>query len=458
MTNASSGSGSGAESGPDPESGPASPSRRTLMAAAGLVGVAALAAEAAHAAGAHAASVAHDRAWPPGRPGVDYQPVTVPNGLKVPFRISGSVKVFHLVVSEFDQDFAAGLTARVWGFNGHGAGAMMEAVEGDRVRIYVTNRLAAPTSVHWHGFILPSGMDGIGGISQRNIPPGATWVYEFPLVQHGTLMFHAHHDEMVQMGLGMTGMFIVHPRKPQRRADRDFAILLHEWKIRPGARRPDPNEMTDFNVFTLNGKVFPATEPMVARRGQRVRIRFGNLATQNHHPIHIHGHSWRITETDGGVIPASAHWPETTVLVPVGTTRTVEFDADYAGDWGLHCHMLHHLMNQMGHGVPNMVGVDTDLVAARTADPLPDAMIMGRTGMAEHGEHVEQGHMPVPANSIPMVGMQGPRGHIGMGGLVTLLKVRDGLTSYVDPGWYDNRDGEARAATPAEIERDGVEL
>lgn len=256
------------------------------MAAAG-VGLAASAAAAgagpAHGATAgmarqaHAVSVPHGKAYPPGRPGVDYQPVTAPNATKIPFVIRDGVKIFHLRAHEFDQTFVDGLVARVWGFNGVGAGAVIEAVEGDRIRIYVTNALGAPTAVHWHGVILPSGMDGVGGLTQPNIPPGETWVYEFTLVQHGTLMFHAHHDEMTQMALGLTGLFIVHPRRPARPVDRDFALLLHEWKIRPGARRPDPTEMTDFNVFTLNGKAYPAADPLVARRGQRVRIRFGNL-------------------------------------------------------------------------------------------------------------------------------------------------------------------------------------
>ena len=432
--------------------------RRGVMIAAGLTaGAAALATNAAQAAPAHATSAPHGQSYPPGRPGIDYQPVIAPNGVKIPFTVSDGVKIFHLTLGEYDHTFAKGLVARVWGFNQAAASAIMEAVEGDRIRVYVTNGLGGPTAVHWHGFILPSGMDGVGGLTQESIPPGETWVYEFPLVQHGTLMFHAHHDEMVQMGLGLTGMFVIHPRRPRARADRDFALLLHEWKIRPGAGRPDPNEMTDLNVFTLNGKVFPATDPLVVRQGQKVRIRFANLSMQNHHPMHIHGHAWRVTETDGGVIPEAGRWPETTVLVPVGSTRTVEFDANYEGDWGMHCHMLHHLMNQMGHGAQNMVGVDTNALQALTQDVVPDAMIMGQHGMDEHGQHVEMGHMAVPRNAIPMVGAQGPRGYISMGGLVTLVKVRAGITSFGDPGWYDNPPGtEARRATPEELSRDRI--
>ena len=156
-------------------------------------------------------------------------------------------------------------------------------------------------------------------------------------------------------------------------------------------------------------------------------------------------------QTEGG------RWPETTVLVPVGTTRTVEFDAEHVGDWAMHCHMLHHLMNQMGHGAQNMTGVDTQALQARTQDVVPEAMIMGRDGMGDHGAHVGMGHMPVPDNSIPMVGVAGPRGYIPMGGLVTVLKVRAGITSFEDPGWFQNPPGtEARRATADELLRDHV--
>jgi hypothetical protein len=147
------------------------------------------------------------------------------------------------------------------------------------------------------------------------------------------------------------------------------------------------------------------------------------------------------------------------VLVPVGTTRTVEFTARYPGDWALHCHMIHHTMNQMGHGGGNMIGADTDALQRRVGALLPGDMVMGSTGMDEHGQHVASGHMPAPANSIPMLGGVGPHGPFPMGGLVQMLKVRDGLTSFEDPGWYENPPGtEARPATAAELARDGVEL
>jgi manganese oxidase len=392
------------------------------------------------------------RDYPPGEPGKDYTPVITPNGSTLPYKVVGGVKVFLLIAEEVDHEFAPGLRAHCWGFNGQVHGPTIEAVEGDRVRIYVTNKLPENTSIHWHGMLVPSGMDGVAGLSQKNIEPGETYKYEFKLRQHGTYMYHSHSDEMTQIALGMMGMFIIHPRNPTGpKADRDFALMTSEWRIDVGTMRPNPIEMTDFNVFTFNGRAFPGTAPLVAKYGDRVRIRFGNLSPMEHHPIHIHGLHWKVTQTDGGQIPESAQWPETTVLVAVGQTRTVEFIADNPGDWAMHCHMTHHAMNQMGHKAPNLIGVRPGKLDKRVSTLLPGYMTMGESGMADMGEM----GMPVPRNSIPMVGMQGKHDYIDMGGLFTIVKVRENLTSYGDPGWYENPPGTlASLASNDELQRD----
>lgn len=393
------------------------------------------------------------RKMPPGRPGVDYTPVVTPNGATLPFRLVNGVKVFHLTAEAFTHEFAPGLRVTCWGYNGRTPGPTIEAVEGDHVRIYVTNKLPEPTSVHWHGVLLPAGMDGVAGLSQAPIPVNATFKYEFTLRQHGTLMYHAHYDEMVQQGLGLMGMFVIHPRHPVARPDRDFVLLSSEWKVPIGAARPDPNEMTDFNILTFNGKAFPATEPLQMQLGERVRIRFGNLSAMSHHPIHVHGLRWRVVATDGGDIAVAGQWPETTVLVPVGTTRTVEFVADNPGDWAMHCHMTHHIMNQMGHGGTNMVGADPGVIDALTSKLLPDYMTMGERGM---GGMAEMG-MPIPDGSISMLGGAGPHGHIDMGGMFTILKIRERLPRDGESGWYRNPPGTvAVEATADELRRDGV--
>lgn len=395
-----------------------------------------------------------DHPQSPGEPGKDYKPTVTPGGATLPWRIVDGVKVFHLVAEEVDHEFAPGLRGSCWGYNGRVHGPTIEAVEGDRVRVYVTNKLRAPTTVHWHGVYVPNGMDGVGGLNQRAIAHGETYRYEWTFRQHGTFMYHAHHDEMTQMAMGLMGMIVVHPRRPSAgyRVDRDFVIMLSEWKIVPGTRRPDPNEMTDFNILTMNAKAFPGTAPLVCKTGDRVRIRFGNLSAMDHHPIHLHGHHFRVVATDGGQIPVSAQWPETTVLVPTGSTRDVELVTDAPGDWAMHCHMTHHVMNQMGHGIPNMIGVDARKLQG-AAKAVPGYMPMGQTGMGDMGAM----SMPVPPNSIPMVGGKGAYDIITMGGMFCIVKVRDHLEGDADPGWYKIPAGtQAAVATPAEIARDGV--
>jgi manganese oxidase len=391
----------------------------------------------------------------PGLPGKDYTPVVVPNGQTLPFKIVDGVKVIHLIAEEIEHEFTPGLVAKCWGYNGMVNSTVIEAVEGERIRIYVTNRLDVPTTVHWHGIYLPNGMDGVSGVTQRPIPAGETFKYEWTIRQHGTYMYHSHYDPMTQEGMGLTGMFIIHPRNPteDQKVDREFVLISNEYRVEPGASRPDPNEMSDFNVLTFNGKAFPGTEPLVAKTGEKVRIRFGNLSAMDHHPIHLHGYKFKITATDGDKIPLSAQWPETTVLVAVGQTRDVEFIADAPGDWIMHCHMTHHTMTQMGHKAPNMVGVDASEFEGQVRGLLPGYMTMGTGGMGE----MAYMQMPVPKNSFPMGAVQLQFGKSTIGGMFTQLKVRDNLTSYDDPGTYDNPPGTvAETASEIEMMRDGI--
>ncbi len=394
---------------------------------------------------------------PPAEPGTDYQPTFTPGGSTLSFKVVDGVKVFHMIAEPVEHEFAPGLRANCWGYNGQVHGPTIEAVEGDRVRVYVTNKLKAPTTVHWHGIFLPNGMDGVGGLNQKSIQPGETFMYEWTFRQSGTFMYHSHHDEMTQMAMGMIGMIVVHPRKPPPgyAVDRDFVIMLSEWAIEPGTKRPDPNAMSDFNILTMNAKCYPGTVPLVCKTGDRIRIRFGNLSAMDHHPVHLHGYYFKITATDGGRIPASAQWPETTVLVPTGSTRDVEFVADAPGDWAMHCHMTHHVMNQMGHEIPNMIGVEPGSLDERAGHVLPGYMTMGQHGMGDMGEM----GMKVPDNSIPMVGAHGPHDYITMGGMFSIVKVRDEVDGYADPGWYENPPGtQATHATAADLARDGIEV
>lgn len=373
----------------------------------------------------------------PGGETLPYVPVITPNGTTLPWKVVDGAKEYHLVAEVIRWEFAPGMVTTCWGFNGSTPGPTIEAVEGDRVRILVTNNLPEPTAVHWHGVILPAGMDGVQGLTQKPIPPGRTFKYEFTLKQHGTQMYHSHGDEMTQMGMGAMGFFIIHPKAPEEpKVERDFAIFLNEWFIEPGAYVPDPNVMTEFNIFTFNGRVYPGTAPLVVRTGQRVRVRIANVG-QDFHPIHIHGLAFVQTGTDGGPTPLSAQVPETTVTVGPGQTRDIEFVPTEPGDWAMHCHRRHHPMNAMGHSTPNILGMKQGDLEARIRKLLPDYMAMGEKGMGDMAEMNMQG----PENTLPMMGGQGPFGSVGMGGMFTVLKVRDGITSYEDPGFYRHPPG-----------------
>ncbi len=374
--------------------------------------------------------------------GQSYTPVVTLNGRTLPWKWKDGVKEFHLIAEPVRREFAPGMIVNCWGYNGSSPGPTIEVVEGDRVRILVTNNLPEHTSIHWHGVILPCGMDGVGGLTQPQIPPGKTYVYEWTVKASGSHMYHPHADEMVQMAMGMMGLFVIHPRDPDfRRVDRDFAFLLSSWLIEPGTYTPNTAEMTEFNTWSFNSRVFPGIDPLVVRTGDRVRIRVGNL-TMTNHPIHFHGHKFRITGTDGGWIPESGQWPEVTADIPVGAMRNLEFVADNPGDWALHCHKSHHTMGPMGHRIPNMIGVDQADVADKIGKLMPDYMAMGEKGMAEMQDMAAMG-MSLPENTLPMMTGEGPFGPIEMGGMFTVLKVRDGQKpgDFGDPGWYDHPPG-----------------
>jgi FtsP/CotA-like multicopper oxidase with cupredoxin domain len=371
--------------------------------------------------------------------GPDYQPVVTLNGWTLPHRMNGVIKEFHLVAEPVERELGPGMTAYLWGYNGQSPGPTIEAVEGDRVRIFVTNRLPEHTTIHWHGMILPCGMDGVTGLTQPGIPPGKTFVYEFDLVKSGTFMYHPHADEMVQMAMGMMGFFVIHPKDPAlHRVDRDFVFLLNAFDIEPGSYVPRVMEMTDFNLWCWNSRVFPGVSHLVVNKDDRVRVRVGNL-TMTNHPIHMHGYDFEVTCTDGGWVRPEARWPEVSIDIPVGAMRAYEFDAKYLGDWAIHCHKSHHTMNAMGHDVPTFIGADKTDVTRRIHRVQPDYMAMGNRGMADMGEM----EMPLPDNTIPMMTGWGQFGAIEMGGMFSVVKVREGISAndYADPGWYQHPEG-----------------
>jgi FtsP/CotA-like multicopper oxidase with cupredoxin domain len=427
--------------------------RRNFFRTAGAVALGATTVSRVGAASLPEAVYQSSPAMQPPRPpdtGRPFNPVATLNGWSLPWRMHNGVKEFHLVAEPVVREFAPGMKANLWGYNGSSPGPTIEAVEGDRVRIFVTNKLPEHTTVHWHGILLPSGMDGVGGLTQPQIPVGKTFVYEFTLLRAGTHMYHPHADEMTQMAMGMMGMFVIHPKDPrQMRVDRDFVFLLAAYDIEPGAATPKTAEMTDFNMWTWNSRVFPGIDPLVCRTGDRVRVRVGNL-TMTNHPIHMHGPHFVVTGTDGGWVPPAARWPEVTTDIAVGQMRAFEFDA-VAGDWAIHCHKSHHTMNAMGHDVPNMIGVDHRGVAERITRLVPDYMVMGDKGMADMGAM----EMPLPDNTLPMMTGTGPFGPLEMGGMFSVVKVRDEVRpgDYKEPAPYQHPPGTVAYEFKGQIEQ-----
>lgn len=381
--------------------------------------------------------------------GPDYNPVVTLNGWTLPYRMNNGVKEFHLVAEYVEREMADGMTAHLWGYNGQSTGPTIEAVEGDRVRIFVTNRLKEHTTIHWHGMILPSGMDGVGGLSHPGIPSGKTYVYEYDLVKSGTFMYHPHGDEMVQMAMGMMGMFVVHPKDPNfRRVDRDFLIMLNAFDIDPGTYMPKIMTMTDFNLWCWNSRIFPDIDPLVVSKGDNVRVRVGNL-TMTNHPVHMHGYDFKVSCTDGGWVDPAVAMPEVSIDVAVGQMRAFDFKADHLGDWAIHCHKSHHTMNAMGHDIPTFIGANKSKLTKTIRKVQPEYMPMGTEGMADMAEM----SMPLPNNTVPMMAGWGPHGPLEMGGMFSVVKVREGINAgdYSDPGWYTNPPGEQAYEWTGEI-------
>jgi FtsP/CotA-like multicopper oxidase with cupredoxin domain len=306
-------------------------------------------------------------------------PVETPDVPKLPWWIVDGAKEFHLVAEPVRTEFVPGRVVDAWGYNGSLPGPTIEANEGDRVRIVFENHLPEMTTVHWHGFEVPMAMDGVPGLGQDPVMPGGKFVYEFTLHQHGTFFYHSHFA--MQEMAGMIGLSILHPKKPyQPQVHRDFGLILQEWALLPNNTVPNTLAM-EFNWLTINGKAGPACTPMLAKLGERVRLRIVNLG-MDHHPMHLHGNTWVVTGTEAGRVPEAAWTPGNTEIVGVAQARTMEFEAKYAGDWMLHCHLPHHMMNQMismvgpvshlGHGIHAGLDMENGMGMLRGGDALDE--------------------------------------------------------------------------------------
>jgi FtsP/CotA-like multicopper oxidase with cupredoxin domain len=253
-------------------------------------------------------------------------------------RIEKGVKVFELTAEKIQWETAPNQKVEAWAYNQQVPGPQIRVREGDRVRVVLHNKLEQSTAIHFHGLELPNDIDGVPFITQPPIKPGATYTYEFtvPEGNHGSHMYHSHHNAAQQVGLGLLGAFLVEPRDPApiEKVDVDYTLILND-----GA-----------HGYTFNGKSFPATEPIKAKKGQKMRIRFMNEGMMIH-PMHLHGMHMTVISKDGWAVPAP--WKCDTLNVAPGERWDVIVNCKNPGVWAFHCHILPHA--ESDHGMFGMV-------------------------------------------------------------------------------------------------------
>ena len=261
------------------------------------------------------------------------------NQLMAP-RLEGGRKIYDLTCSEIDWEVEAGKPVKAWAYNGQVPGPQIRVREGDRVRINVKNELSQSTSIHYHGLELPNAQDGVPFITQPPIKPGESFTYEFVVPNSGSHMYHSHHNAAFQVGMGLLGAFIVEPKDARKepKVDVDCVMILNDT----------------MHGYTLNGKSFPATEPVVAKLGQTVRIRFMNEGMMIH-PMHLHGMHMTVIAKDGWYLPAPSKCD--TLNIAPGERWDVLIKANNPGTWAFHCHILLHAESEHG-----MLGMVTALV------------------------------------------------------------------------------------------------
>ncbi len=261
-------------------------------------------------------------------------------------RIEGDWKVFELECSAFEWRIDAELPpVNALGYNGMWPGPILRVTEGDKVRAIVKNSMAESTTVHFHGQSLLNKMDGVPFITQPPIKPGETFVYEFLAAPYGSHMYHSHHNAADQVGRGLLGAFLVDPKDAKLRHDRRYGITQDIVWV----------SNDTLGGFTINGRGFPATRPLIAKKGERILVRFMNEG-QMMHPWHLHGMPMRVVARDGYYL-GSAEFTCDTLGVNPGERYDVIIDCDNPGAWAFHCHILSH-----AEGSKGMFGMVTALI------------------------------------------------------------------------------------------------
>lgn len=270
----------------------------------------------------------------------------------------GQVREFHLEAIPARWVIAPGIVTEGWTYNGRVPGPELRVREGDLVRVTLTNRLPAPTTIHWHGVDLRWTMDGVPGLTQAPVQPGASFTYEFVAAPAGTRMYHTHQDTNLQMELGLYGALIIEPRDgprydvertiilDERALDLTPEVALGRRELRGAGHGNGRGGLFQYDLFLIDGKAGDAIPRIAVQRGQRVLLRLINLGNLTH-AMHLHGHTFRIVATDGNPVPPQGQWLKDTVHISPGERYDLEVIAYNPGVWMFHCHMPHHGENGM---------------------------------------------------------------------------------------------------------------
>lgn len=279
----------------------------------------------------------------------------------LPFHYVNGIKYFELFAEPVKREILPGLFIQAWGYNGTTPGPTIQVYSGDYVSIRVHNRLEEATSIHWHGLDIPNMMDGVTDVEPSpSIEPGKFLDYRFRVSNPpGTHMYHTHANTARQEMMGLGGAFIIMDPN-EYGIDRDYFLMLQEFKVKDlkmgeiGQGTFEIDAVShDFNFFTINGRCFPFTSPMPVSYGDIVRIRLGNIV-HDAHPMHIHGHQFAVVATDGNILVSSQRYLKNTLNVASGETYDVVFKANNQGVWPFHCHIPHHMSNNMSQSMGGM--------------------------------------------------------------------------------------------------------
>jgi uncharacterized cupredoxin-like copper-binding protein len=275
-------------------------------------------------------------AFPASTEGIGNQPLE-------PVILADGTKQYDVTIAITSWEVEAGRFVEAWTYNGQVPGPAIRVDDGDRVSVTFHNELPMGTDVHFHGVRLENQMDGVAPLTQPLIEPGDSFTYSFVAVGPAVSMYHAHHHGQLQVPNGLFGTILIGETPiPMGRTiggievPEDLEIVTEI-----------PMVLNDAGVigYSLNGKSFPATEPLVVALDDWFVVHYYNEGLQIH-PMHLHGFPQLVFSKDGYPLD-EPYWVDTLNVAP-GERYSILVHADAAGAWVWHCHILNHVEREEG--------------------------------------------------------------------------------------------------------------